>query len=113
MKYRKKPVVIDAWHWEFDGTTTPDAPSWVTDALGKPDFGEGAIQFWPDGDRRLPDDNEWSSKPHIVIGTLEGVMRMLPGEWLIRGIKGELYPCKPDIFAATYEPVEWPATMPT
>lgn len=40
----------------------------------------------------------------LEIGTLEGVMRADPGDWVIRGVKGEFYPCKPDIFAATYEP---------
>lgn len=40
----------------------------------------------------------------FLIQTLEGVMRAYPGDWIIRGVKGELYPCKPDIFDATYEP---------
>jgi len=38
-----------------------------------------------------------------AIRTLEGVMQSAPGDWIIRGVKGEFYPCKPDIFAATYE----------
>jgi hypothetical protein len=42
----------------------------------------------------------------ITIQTLEGPMTATPGDWIITGIKGEKYPCKPDIFAATYEPVE-------
>ena len=41
----------------------------------------------------------------IAIRTLEGEMRAIPGDWIIRGVQGEFYPCKPDIFAATYEPV--------
>ena len=41
----------------------------------------------------------------LVIPTLEGDMTASPGDWIIKGIEGELYPCKPDIFAATYEPV--------
>jgi hypothetical protein len=40
------------------------------------------------------------------IETLEGTMRAAPGDWIITGVQGERYPCKPDIFAATYEPVE-------
>lgn len=40
----------------------------------------------------------------IDIKTLEGTMHASPGDWIIRGVKGELYPCKPDIFEATYEP---------
>jgi hypothetical protein len=42
----------------------------------------------------------------VKIHTLEGVLTAQPGDWIIRGVAGELYPCKPDIFAATYEPVE-------
>jgi hypothetical protein len=42
----------------------------------------------------------------LLIPTLEGVMLAVEGDWIIRGIKGEFYPCKPDIFEATYEPVE-------
>lgn len=53
------------------------------------------IDYFDDGDRAWP-----------VVRTLEGTMRMEAGDWLITGIKGEKYPCKPDIFAATYEPVE-------
>jgi hypothetical protein len=43
---------------------------------------------------------------YMVITTLEGEMRANPGDWIIKGIKGEFYPCKPDIFEATYEKVE-------
>lgn len=39
----------------------------------------------------------------LIINTLEGQMTALPGDWIIRGVKGEIYPCKPDIFASTYE----------
>jgi len=42
----------------------------------------------------------------IFINTLEGKMRADPGDWIITGVKGEQYPCKPDIFSATYEPVK-------
>ena len=42
-------------------------------------------------------------RSHCVVRTLEGDMRAEPDDWIIRGVKGELYPCKPDIFAATYE----------
>ncbi len=42
----------------------------------------------------------------VEIPTLEGVMKASPGDWIITGVKGEKYPCKPDIFKATYEPVE-------
>ncbi|MEN6401641.1 MAG: hypothetical protein ABFD94_06825 [Armatimonadia bacterium] len=42
----------------------------------------------------------------VYILTLEGPMRADPGDWIIRGVKGEFYPCKPDVFVATYEPVK-------
>jgi hypothetical protein len=45
----------------------------------------------------------------INVPTLEGVMRADPGHWIIKGVKGEFYPCKPDIFVATYDPVEEPS----
>lgn len=44
------------------------------------------------------------SVPTLLIRTLEGVMEARDGDWIIKGVKGEFYPCKPDIFAATYEP---------
>jgi hypothetical protein len=60
MKYRKKPVVIEAYQTDTE----------------------------------------------VVIQTLEGTMRAAPGDWIITGVKGEKYPCKPDIFEATYERAE-------
>ena len=83
MKYRKKPVVIDALHFtghEVSGDVLEFAQFRVTLA------GNSREDYW------------------VEIPTLEGVMKAKPGDWIIRGIKGELYPCKPDIFAATYEP---------
>ena len=82
-EYRKKPVVIEAFRFDED-------------------------EVWP----------EWAAKAErsgqvvvrqgaglgLDIKTLEGTMRAERGDWIIKGIKGELYPCKPDIFAATYEP---------
>lgn len=85
-KYRKRPVVIEAWL--FDGTF--DSYKAISVALGSPD------KFY---------FAEMSGGAHteIEIRTLEGTMRADPGDWIIRGVKGELYPCKPDIFVATYE----------
>lgn len=91
MRYRKKPVVIDAR--QFDG-------SWT---CGRP------ILEWIDGS--LPIEisrSRWSDCDggRLHIPTLEGVMVASAGDWIIKGVKGEFYPCKPDIFAATYEPVD-------
>lgn len=82
MKFRKKPVVIEAVRF--------------TDSLTPADLFAFLGSF----------DHVDVSREHILIDTLEGVMRADPGDWIIKGVKGEYYPCKPDIFAATYEPVE-------
>ena len=88
--YRKKPVVIEAV--QFNGVRADDL--------------EGSVAF---------DDwiatNQGSRKCRYVgdtfqIPTLEGVMTAIPGDWIIKGVSGELYPVKPEIFQATYEPVE-------
>ena len=86
MKFRKKPVVIDAFRlgepwpeWFHDAVTKNDI---ITDLVN---HGDGVIAGTAD------------------IKTLEGVMRASVGDWIIRGVKGEIYPCKPDIFEATYE----------
>lgn len=94
-QFRKRPVVIDAWQWLYDraprdGSNPP--PDWVVDALCHwPAM--GSINFEPDHPEGA----------RISIATLEGVMLARPGDWIIRGVKRELYSCKPDIFAATYE----------
>jgi hypothetical protein len=94
MKYRKKPVVIQAWRWLFDPKQY-DPPSWVIDALAKwPAI--GGVAFKP----------EHPSGPCIEVVTLEGVAIARPGDWIIQGVQGELYPCKHDIFYKTYEPVK-------
>jgi hypothetical protein len=81
MKFRKKPVVIEAIQWTGNN---------MTDVLM---FMVPGVE--PDAEDRIN-----------VIKTLEGDMSIGVGDWIIRGVKGELYPCKPDIFEATYEPVE-------
>lgn len=78
MKYRKKPVVIEA------------------------------IQYVPGNEKRL---SEWDESIHVnrlglEIDTLEGVMTASYGDFIIKGVQGEFYPCKPDIFGATYEEVK-------
>jgi len=103
MKFRKKPVVIEAWQFTFDAAQRPE-PSWVRNALNKPWHELGSLAFWPEGDPHV--EGEWNKRPHIAIKTLEGTINATPGDWIIRGVKGELYPCKPDIFDATYEPAE-------
>ena len=79
-KYRKKPVVIEAIQFR-GGEQSSDLAA---------DVVAGRVRYPEDGT--------------MLIDTLEGVMCARPGDWIIRGVKGELYPCRPDIFAATYEP---------
>lgn len=77
MKYRKKPVVIEAEQF-LENAPLPFS------ALG--------VCCW--------DGQKW------FVDTLEGPLTISMGDWIIRGVKGEFYPCKPDIFIATYEPAE-------
>jgi len=93
MKYRKKPVVIEAWQWKRDPILS-ELPLWMNRALlSWPN--EGSISFEPDH----PDG------PRIRISALGGIVDAFPNDWIIKGIEGEFYPCKPDIFDVTYEPV--------
>jgi len=84
--FRKKPVVIEAM--QLDGKTV-DVAKWLT---------EHRQAFRSDTD---PFD---SRQDILHIPTLEGEMTASPGDWIIKGVQGEFYPCKPDIFDATYEP---------
>ena len=82
MKFRKKPVVIEAIRIEI-GIKSKDVTDFCPAARPvHPEFGEFEIE------------------------TLEGTMRASRGDWIIKGVKGEFYPCKPDIFEQTYERVE-------
>jgi hypothetical protein len=90
-KFRKKPVVIEAFKWtgntDGDGSMFPD---WSIEA-----FKKDKMQFL----------NKETPEVSILIDTLEGTMQASRGDYIIQGVKGELYPCKPDIFEAAYEPV--------
>ena len=85
MKYRKKPVVIEAW--KFTRKALKDIDSWV---------------------RKYRDNIKLVSQYggdvlYIEIETLEGTMRAELNDYIIKGVQGEFYPCKPDIFEKTYE----------
>lgn len=92
MKFRKKPVVVEAIQVEKRMDIT--APAWWAKAVQ-------ANSVLLHGMGKFSRDQPW-----VEIETLEGVMRADAGDWIIQGVKGELYPCKPDIFAATYDQVE-------
>ena len=100
-RYRKKPVVIEAFQY-FAGTPG-DAiyavwPQWAKDRLLHNVDGMVVGRAKLDGPPRIE-----AFPDHLLIHTLEGVMRADSKDWIIRGVQAEIYPCKPDIFAATYE----------
>lgn len=90
MKFRKRPVTIEAFQW-FPGTIFPKG----FEALHSQAFMDG-----PNGTIESTDNRR------LLIQTLEGRHAATPGDWIIKGVAGEFYPCKPDIFARTYEPAE-------
>lgn len=93
MKYRKKPVIIEAYQMRrVDFMDVIDLPVWLLEAWNGVRDSAGTIQ-------RARESND------MEIVTLEGNHRVTEGDWIIRGVKGELYPCKPDIFEMTYEEV--------
>lgn len=89
MKFRKKPVVIEA----FEVGSSRWIPQWLDKAISNNEVVTYATGL-----------NEPFSSADIQ--TFEGVMHASLGDWIIHGVKGELYPCKPAIFALTYEPAE-------
>ena len=93
-KYRKKPVVIDAFQW-VKGLQVSDLPIWFIEALKMKKEENGAVRIIEDEDDK-----------RIKIFTLEGIMTAVYTDYIIMGISGELYPCKNNIFEASYEPVE-------
>ena len=92
-KFRKKPVVIDAVQW--DGSNVQAITMFVA-----------ASPIIIADCKRIATFDYTTSPPSLSIPTPEGDHIANVGDWIIRGVKGECYPCKPDIFAMTYEPVE-------
>ena len=88
-KFRKKPVVIEAMQFT-DEVTGRDIAGWCGGRLNVSVSPRDHSDVWVD----------------ITIPTLEGAMTATRGDWIIRGVAGEFYPCKPDIFEQTYEPAE-------
>jgi hypothetical protein len=91
-QFRKKPVVIDAYQIPAHEHTAA-IPAWVIQAVI---------------DKQIVPDPSGG----VSIPTLEGTMRGEVGDWIIKGVKGEFYPCKPDIFEATYDAVDQPTGTP-
>lgn len=82
-KFRKRPVVIEAMHYTVESCR--DLNDWMD------------LEHF---------DHDYDCHTGIAIDTLEGQMMASVGDWIIKGVEGEFYPCKPNIFEATYEPVE-------
>lgn len=109
-KFRKKPVVIEASQWRKNGDHPEDGTEVFGEGEYKGELLEGKVVRYfrrPDvpGDAKC-EHCRGRMHDHGWIDTLEGGHTVCPGDWIITGVKGERYPCKPDIFEATYEPVE-------
>ena len=88
-RFRKKPVVIEAMAWDGTRRSIEACCRWVNEGADEPIL---SFVFQSDDDVR-----------DVQIWTLEGPHTVSPGDWIIKGVAGEFYSCKPDIFAATYE----------
>lgn len=109
MKFRKKPVVIEAVQWFKSGDHPQDDREWFQVKGEEPFLGEGKIVRYYrtpklDGQNKCQRCDDIMHN-HGWIDTLEGGHIVCPSDWIITGVQGELYPCKPDIFEETYEPV--------
>lgn len=91
MKYRKKPVVIEAFQYDGD----------LKGADGQYYVPRWAVKAFESGTMFYGNEEPWE----LYIDTLEGTHHVSVGDFVIQGVNGELYPCKPDIFAKTYEAV--------
>lgn len=97
LKYRKKPVVIEAFQMtEERRVSNADWPDWMLRAWQLERETPGSLYPTESG----------TKDGTLSIGTLEGQHLVSWGDWIIHGVKGELYPCKPDIFELTYETAE-------
>lgn len=109
-KFRKKPVVIEATQWFKNGDHPCDGTERFVGGEFDGELYEGKVVRY----YRSPDlDGQQGCKhcgrimhDHGWIDTLEGGHIVCPGDWIITGVRGENYPCKPDIFTATYEAAE-------
>lgn len=96
-QYRKKPVVIDAFRWTGDRDQTEE-PDWIVEAIKA-----FRVRFAGVGGHNL----------RMEIDMHEGGQNIAePGDWIIRGVRGEIYPCKPDIFEETYQPASEGGELP-
>lgn len=91
MKYKKKPVDVDAFLLTAENVCKPESwPEWLREAYSRPKRKSGSV--WYEGDNSF-----------LFVGTLEGRYIIHPPYYIIMGVAGEIYPCEPDIFSKTYE----------
>lgn len=106
MKYRKKPVVIEAAQWFKNGDHPLD---YSTEEQERQGWEGEVVRYFRSpqvkGDKTCAMCNN-TFHNHGWVDTLEGGHIVCPGDWIITGVKGEHYPCKPDIFEMTYEKIE-------
>ena len=88
-EFKKKPVIIEAFLWTKRPDQTED-PEWIVEAIKKDEV-------------RIEESLTAAGGIQMHIKTLEGTMTASVGDYIIKGVKGELYPCKPDIFELTYD----------
>lgn len=92
--FRKKQLTIEARQWDGTIESAQEILRWSGGAVG---FRSEQIGS--------PEDSKRFRKDWLAVHTLEGAMEAQPRDWIIRGVKGEFYPCKPDIFEATYDQI--------
>lgn len=110
-RFRKRPVVIEAMRW--DGT--PEGATPIIDWVLADGPADGPVARYSDYQLAKVDGDPPSverTEPTIAIETLEGTMRASAGDWVVRGVHGEFYPCKNEIFLATYEPANADVPVP-
>lgn len=109
-RFRKKPVEIEAIRWDGTDQTSQTAREWAEPAVAIVDT-DHIQHLWDyDTGRYILPSGKTVFAPYyqrcLIVLTLEGEMVAAPGDWIIRGVNGEFYPCKPEIFAKTYEAVQ-------
>lgn len=96
VKYRKKPIVINAWLWDGSAAGSTPIIDWILQEGHTATYHEHLM----DGDIVTHPD------PYLLIVTLEGPISASSGDYIIQGVEGEFYPCKPTVFEKTYEEVK-------
>lgn len=97
-KFRKKPVTIEAMQWGGSPVEAIEIIKWMTEHNTVAEYSAPQPEIITDKGFKIP-----GCTARIYISTLEGTMVAVSGDFIIKGVQGEFYPCKPDIFEQTYE----------